>query len=403
MRKDICNELLNFKEDEIILNKSELARRFNCSRNTIDKYLKTDISVQKARTVVTKLEDYKSIILDKVDNYGSTSQSVFNFIKKKGFDGKYGIVNRFIKKHKKDEHHKATIRFETAKGVQAQVDWKEKLSMKTRSGEILEINIFLIVLGYSRQKFIKLTMNRTQQTLFECLFYSFKFYGGVPKEILFDNMRTVVDRAKSNFKSVTINENFRFFSLDAGFKIVTCRPYRPQTKGKVEALAKLMSRLKVYNEEFNTFEDLEKIVDDLNVEINQEVSQATNEKPLDRFAKEKEYLNTLPSMDVLLSYFYFEKEYKVSKESMISFKGKKYSVPIRYMGKSLTVTESEAQVKIFFSYDLIASFQKSNSVLNYKKEHICEILKSDAFKYSDEEEINNYIDNNLKEMDMLIE
>ena len=275
--------------------------------------------------------------------------------------------------------------------------------MKTKTGEILEVNIFLIVLGYSRQKFIKLTMNRTQQTLFECLFDSFRFYEGVPKEILFDNMSTVVDRGKSNFKSVTINEKFRAFSLDAGFKTVTCRPYRPQTKGKVEALAKLMSRLKVYNEEFNTFEDLEKIVNDLNTEINQEVSQSTNEKPIDRFVKEKRYLNYLPSMDLLLSYFYFEKEYKVSKESMISFKGRKYSVPIRYMGKMLTITESELKIDIFFSNDLVASFQKTNSFLNYKKEHIYEILESDAFKYSNEEEINNFIDNNLKEMDMLIE
>ncbi|WP_394354637.1 hypothetical protein [Paratissierella segnis] len=86
------------REEEYVLNKSELARRFSCDRRTVDKYLK-DASTE------TK---------------------------------------------KPREISKATIRFDTSPGLQAQVDWKESITMINRQGEVFEINIFLMVLGYSR-------------------------------------------------------------------------------------------------------------------------------------------------------------------------------------------------------------------------------------------------------------
>lgn len=102
------------------------------------------------------------------------------------------------------------------------------------------------------------------------------------------------------------------------FEVITCKPYRPKTKGKVESLAKLVDRLKTYND----FNQLELIVKEFNDDINNEISQATNEKPISIFQKEKEHLNPLPNMDNLISYFHHEKEYKVSNESMIKYKGK---------------------------------------------------------------------------------
>ena len=122
---------------------------------------------------------------------------------------------------------------------------------------------------------LKTRPNKTQQTLFLCLFEAIKAYQGVPHEILFDNMATVIDRKKSSFKSISFNQTFKYFADDAGFTPITCRPYRPKTKGKVETLAKFTGRLKVYNGEFEAFEDLEAITEDFMNEINNEVSQTT--------------------------------------------------------------------------------------------------------------------------------
>ena len=115
-------------------------------------------------------------------------------------------------------------------------------------------SIFLIVLGNSRYKYIELTFDQTQQTLFKCMINAFHYFGGSTKEILFDNMKTIVDQVKSDFNDVVINNKALQFSKDAGFKIVTCRPYRPRTKGKVETLAKIMNRLKAYDYEFDTID-----------------------------------------------------------------------------------------------------------------------------------------------------
>ncbi|MDM5143914.1 hypothetical protein ICE98_00987 [Lactococcus lactis] len=65
--------------------------------------------------------------------------------------------------------HKATIRIETTPGLSAQVDWKENLKLISRNGEVFTINIFLYILGYSRMKYLQLTVDRLQPTLFECL------------------------------------------------------------------------------------------------------------------------------------------------------------------------------------------------------------------------------------------
>lgn len=66
-----------------------------------------------------------------------------------------------------------------------------------------------MVLGYSRFKFLKLTTDRVQNTLFECLYEGFKYFKGVPSEILFDNMSTVVDRSKTTLKNISINKEFK--------------------------------------------------------------------------------------------------------------------------------------------------------------------------------------------------
>lgn len=405
-------DLLNFinqisREERCLLNKSEMARRFDCDRRTVDRQIKIAngeiVPKSSRRQYKRKLEGYEETINDKVDKYGCSAMAVYKFIKSKGFTGKYTIVADFVRKHKETEIKKATIRYETAPGLQAQVDWKEDLSMINIHGEVFKINIFLMVLGYSRMKFIKLTTNRDQQTLFLSLIEGFSYYGGIPKEILFDNMKTVVDRAKSNYSKVEYNETFKYFSDDAGFIPLACMPYRPQTKGKVESLARLVNRLKAYNEEFETYEDLEKIVNAFNERINNEISQATVEKPVNRFKKEKEYLNPLPTMDMLLSYISRQKEYKVTKESMFRYKGKKYSVPTKYIGDKVNATESsDGNLYVYYNDDFIVCHPISDKPFNYKIGHMHEILKSDAFKNIKDDEIQDYILNNMSHYDLFL-
>ena len=148
--------------------------------------------------------------------------------------------------------------------------------------------------GYSRYKFIMITSDRSQGTLFKCMTEAFSHLGGIPHEILFDNMKTVVDRSRSSFSNTVFNQKFEYYAKDMGFTPIACRPYRPQTKGKVEALAKLMDRLKAYNEEFDTWEDLVIISRNFMDDINEEESQGNGMIPIEALKKEKEHFLPLP-------------------------------------------------------------------------------------------------------------
>ena len=190
--------------------------------------------------------------------------------------------------------------------------------------------------------------------------------GGVPHEILFDNMATVVDRLSSTYRAVVINKKFSQFAKDVGFVVNTCRPYRPQTKGKIECVAKLMDRLKVYNKEFTTIEELDEIVNNLMIELNNEDINLI-EKPIDRLKEEQRYLSSMPPIDCVYQYFRQNKGYKVSKESMITYKKHKYSVPVKYIGEYLTVSEKEDTLNIYYTTNLVASHRISRKIFKLQE------------------------------------
>ena len=87
MRKDILNAIKDLKGVKKMINKSELARRFGCSINTVNKYLEIQNTDEKVkRKYSSKLDEYKGIIIEKVDDFSANGRSIYNFIKEKGYD-----------------------------------------------------------------------------------------------------------------------------------------------------------------------------------------------------------------------------------------------------------------------------------------------------------------------------
>ena len=401
MRKDITIEKIMLGGD--FVNKSALARQYGCCWETIDRRLNPDKykKEKKQRVYTSILDPFKNIIDEKLEKTNVPATGIYFLLKNKyNFKGKYGIVRKYVYQKKENIISNLTIRFETIKGFQSQVDWKEKMKLHDELGNEYVFSIFLIVLGNSRYKYIELTFDQSQETLFRCLVNSFHYFGGRTEEILFDNMKTIVDHAKSDFSDVVINNKAIQFSKDAGFKIITCRPYRPRTKGKVETLAKIMNRLKAYDFEFKDIDSLNQIVEQLNYELNyEEKSQATKEIPNILFQKEKEHLIPV-NYDLLESYCNPIKTYKVSNESMITYHGIKYSVPIQYIGKQLTVIDMDNDIQIYYNSNLISLHSKNTGFgYNYNKNDYIEILKNSAFNTKTEEEIKEYIDKNLHSLD----
>jgi len=401
MRNDIRELVKLMKKDETKINYASVARRYGVDYRTVKRYAEMDDdSLNKKIRKPSKLDPFRQIIEDKLEK-DYQAKAIYYFISKKGFDGSYSIVKKACKNIKKEKQSKATIRFETNPGLQAQVDWKEQLTLENRKGEEITINIFLMLLGYSRKKYIELTLDRNQDTLFQAMVNGFKYFEGVPKEIIFDNMRTVVDQSKTMYQKAVINDKFYQYSKDMGFEVWACRPYRPQTKGKVEALARTVDRLKVFNHEFDTLAELEEIVNALRDDLNNEVSQAINLPPNKLWVKEKEYLLPLPNNEILNTYLTTPLVRKVSKESMIMYKKRKYSLPVKYIGKTVEIKEVDGKLLILDGKNIVSSFMLSEKRLNYKIEHMYEILGSDVMKHKEKSEIESFAKKQLELYDKL--
>ncbi|HHP7524575.1 TPA: IS21 family transposase, partial [Staphylococcus aureus] len=391
MRHDIYEGVLFYIMKGIKPNYAELGRQYNCDPRTVKKYYEAGkenelerLKKRQQNKKASKLDPFKEII-DKKIELGCTAMAIFKYIEKRGYEGKYTILREYCKNKKQNETKKATIRVETNPGIAAQVDWKEDMIMHDKFGRTYQFNIFLYVLHYSKMKYITLTWDRKQDTLFECLKDAFEYTEGVPKEIWFDNMRTVVDRPRTQYKKVVFNNLFYQFSKDANFEPIACRPYRPQTKGSVESLAKFVEqRLRPYDYEFYDAVELIALVNDLCHELNHlEISQATEQRPIDVFNyEEKEHLNSF-NAKLLDTYIEDECIRIVSKESMINFRKGKYSVPTKYIGEEVQVifNNSTDELLIYFDSELIRRHNLSERKFNYIVEDMSEILKSDVFKH----------------------
>ncbi len=92
----------------------------------------------------------------------------------------------------------------------------------------------VMILGYSRMRYIEFVTDMSTNTLIRCHQNAFRYFGGYPEEILYDNMKQVVIKRLLKQEDSTLNRQFEDFAGFYGFKPILCRPYRGQTKGKVE-------------------------------------------------------------------------------------------------------------------------------------------------------------------------
>lgn len=401
MMINLQGQLSILKTMNIKPNFSQLAREYNLDRRTIKKYYDGYEGKSKTRNKGSKLDQYYNEIRDKLAINGVTVKGVYEYLKDKYNDiGTYSNFNKYIKtkelKPKKKINRHA--RFETPPGKQAQVDWKEDIKLTSKYGEVFNFNVFSYKLGNSRYCRFIYKKNRTQQDLFESLIECFKMTGGVPKEILFDNMKTVIDITKDGRK---INSKLKAFANDFGFKITLCKPRHSYTKGKVESANKFVEWILPYDGEFEDENHIVDLIKKINLKVNQAPSQATNVPPILLFQKEKEYLLPLPNKQITESYMNCNRQTKVHKDSLIHYKGNKYSVPPKYIGKTVILKEINKELQIYFNTDLISIHQLSNNKINYNKDDYTEILTS-TLNNKSIDDIESLAEANLKQFDAFL-
>lgn len=266
-----------------------------------------------------------------------------------------------------------TVRFETAPGEQVQVDWKEDIRYLTKDGETIIVNVLSMVLSYSRFRIFVLTQSRIQSILISALTEFFETIGGVPHEILNDNLRTIMDQSRTEYRKGKVNDRFSQFSRDMGFNVLACIAERPQTKGKVESTMKILDDIQCFQGQLD-YEGLQDLVKKLNHETNMNIHKGTGQVPLALFQKEKESLLALPSDRLMTLYKIAQDHVKVSKDGLVSYKGSKYSVPVAFIGQTLFYEVIEQHLHLYDSTHEVACHPISSKKLNYLPHHYLEHL-----------------------------
>ena len=391
--------LMIIKGLKIKPNFAALGREYQMDWRTVKKYYEGYEGKTGKRNKKSKLDGYRSEIVDKLAIKRITVKGVYEFmIKKYGKEriGTYANFNRYIKSNKlkpkaKTEGHP---RFEREAGEQAQIDWKEDITLANKDGEVFTINVLHVTLKFSRYSHLELTVQKRFEDVARGLINSFKRFGGVPKECLFDNMSTV---ANVNAKPKKPTDAIAKMAKDFGFEVRLCGTRKPETKGTVEAKNKVIDWVRAYNGEFETLEDLIAIIEDINNKMNITLNQETDMSPSALFYKEKEYLSPLPNEKIIDTYLTPNK-YKVSAEGLIRYGNSRYSVDKKLINEEVTVDVFDNKLHIYYTGKLVTCHDISENPINYKKEHYEALLNGKV----NESDIESVASANLEMMDKLL-
>ena len=400
MDEALKTQLKILKLSDLKPNFSELARQYGLDRRTVKKYYDGYDGKPAHRNKPSKLDRHYDLIRQKLSVRGANVRAVYEFILSEVDPdiGTYSNFNKYIhfRKLRPSKTPKGHPRYETAPGIQAQVDWKEDISIANKYGEIFTFQVFDYKLGHSRYTHFTYKLYKTRQDVFSCLIESFKATGGVPREILFDNMSSIVDR---DGEHKNIPSRVQAFAKDFNFKIKLCKPRHPFTKGKVETVNKFLAWLLPYEGEFETEEELTSILQKVNQKVNAYPCQETNVPPLLLFQKEKEYLQPLPKDDVIESYLPHDRPTTVRSDSMITYMNHRYSVSPEYIGKPVRLLVSNDTLQIYHSTDLIATHALSQKRLNYHHDHYRQLLSG---MMKDTDAVALLAEENLRQMDAFL-
>ena len=334
------------------LNISEISRNLNFDRKTVRKLLNSETPPQgySRKKSASKLDDYKTYIDGRLQKYNLTAKKLFKEIKQQGYSGEYVIVSKYVKTIKDKHRAKAVLLFETLPGEQAQVDWGYfgKLYDQDLKKDV-RLCCFVIVLGFSRTKFIHFFDGDNTENFLMDHNKSFEYFGGHTKDILYDNLKSVVIRRAFRVTDSEFNKRFMEFAGYYGFNPILARPYKPNTKGKVENTVKYVRTSFFDGETFKSLKDLNsKALDWLN-EVNNQVHSTIKEKPFDRLKHEN--LITVENKYFDLSKIYYRKVFIDSHFNLFS---KKYSVPYQYVNKEVAIKLSEENIIVYYREKIIA-------------------------------------------------
>jgi transposase len=345
-------------------------------RTTISKYLSapTGRPVYGPRvSVKSKLEPFKAYLKERLQAGVWNARVLMRELRERSYDGGYTILTDWLRPQRKEAESLAVRRFETPPGKQAQVDWGHLGTLSDGDGE-RKLWGFTMTLGFSRRMFAAAAIDQKLSTLLRMHESAFYEWGAVPDEILYDRMKTVWTGIDERGEIIW-NAIFLDFARYWGFTPRLCRPYRAQTKGKVESGVKYVRRnfiCGLQGREPSGLIDLNGQLRWWIAEVaNERVHGTTHEQVMSRWDADHAAMHPVngrppyPYMD--------DEQRKVARDAYVSWNGSRYSVPWRYAGKEVWVRDHGPSVEIRYSAERIAvhaSATRRHQVVTLSHHHI---------------------------------
>lgn len=164
---------------------------------------------------------------------GMECRTLYTEIKLRGYTGSETQVRAWVHPLREARLSQATVRFETEPGQQAQVDWGHFGTIH-HQGRQKRLHAFVMTFGWSRAMYLEFTTATDEAAFLRCHLHAFRYFGGVPREVVHDNLKTAV-LARDGTGAIHWNPRYLDLAHCYGFSPRACQPYRAQTKGKVES------------------------------------------------------------------------------------------------------------------------------------------------------------------------
>ncbi len=274
--------------------KRALAQKLGISRRTIYHWIDTgqldrDLDEEAVRyksrpAIARKIDPYRGIINSRLEAFPRLSAvRLYQEILADGYAGSYTQLKDYVRQVR-PLTVEPLVRFETPAGQQAQADFAHfRLPWGRRWA-------LLVVLSYSRLLWLRFFRRQSMHTLFSGLQQAFGYFGGVPREVLFDQMKAVI-LEDQRLEGGPLVENLEFlrFAHHWQSRPRACRAYRAKTKGKVERPIRYVRENFFYGRSFLNDADLDAQAQRWLDEVaNVRVHATTGQRPLERFQQEEQ-------------------------------------------------------------------------------------------------------------------
>ena len=348
-------EIRRLRHDERV-SISEIGRRLDVDRKTVRRNLQhtTWQPYQRAVVAETLLTAHADALRGRAPQVGYSARILYQELRAHhGYPGSYETVKRFVAplREVQLQADRALFRFETPPGQQSQIDWGQA-TVPFRAGPIV-VHVFVLTLGFSRRGFYYACADERLAHFLEAHERAFAHFGGhTREEHLYDRPRTVCYADDTGQR--IWNPTFKAFADYWGFEPRVCRPYRAQTKGKVESGVKYLKRNFLPGRTFVDVVDFQAQLDEWTATIaDRRVHGTTHEEPLARFARERDHLVPLGEQRS------FQQEARVSRivaeDYLVSLATNRYSVPCRFIGQRVEVQQRGDTVHLFHRDQEIAT------------------------------------------------